>query len=137
MAAAIIPLVATAIGAIGPQIPSIVQMVENLFGHSSQTNKPAGTDKMQLAVTIGQAVLTGLANTGKIPSAPVVDPSLPAGLAGAIQQAVDAMKAAGKLNGATDPGLAGLDGTFGQVAVQKTGENPRKWALIATLTEQE
>jgi hypothetical protein len=97
MAAAIIPLVAAAVSAIGPQIPGIVQMVENLFGHSADTGKKDGPAKMQTAVTLSTAMLQQLANAGRIPSAPVVDASLPAGLAGAIQQAVDALKAQGQL----------------------------------------
>ena len=100
MAATIIPLVAAAISAIGPQIPSIVQMVENLFGHSSQTGQKDGDAKLQTAVTIGQALLQQLANAGKIASAPVVDGSLPAGLTGATQQVVDSLQKQGRLGAA-------------------------------------
>jgi predicted anti-sigma-YlaC factor YlaD len=104
MAAAIIPIVAAAIGALGPQrITSIVQFVESLFGHSSDTGKQNGADKLQTAVTLLQNALAALANAGKIPSAAAVDPSLPAGLAGAIQQAFDALKAAGLLGASAAP----------------------------------
>ena|ERR1700674_107616 len=100
MAAAIIPLVAAAVGAISPLIPSIVQSVEGLFGHSTSSGQKDGADKMTAAVSMLTAALQQLANAGKIPSGPVVDPSLPAGLAGAVQQAVDALKAQGMLGGA-------------------------------------
>jgi hypothetical protein len=97
MAAAIIPLVASAVAAIAPQIPSIVQLVEGLFGHSSQTGKQEGIAKLQAAVALLQQALTALANAGKIPSAPVIDPNTPAALAGAVQQAVDSLQKAGLL----------------------------------------
>jgi hypothetical protein len=100
-----ISLVATAVGAVAPLIPGIVQAVEGWFGHSSTATVKAGPDKMNTAVSILQGVLTALANAGKIPSAPVTDPSLPAGLAGAVQQAVDAAKARGEL-GASAPAAA-------------------------------
>jgi hypothetical protein len=101
MAAAIIPLVAAAVGAISPLIPGIVQAVEGLFGHSATTNTQDGAAKMQAAVAMLTAALQQLANAGRIPSGPVVDPSLPAGLAGAVQQAVDALKAQGLLGSPT------------------------------------
>lgn len=97
MAGAIIPLVATAIGAISPFVPSIVQAVESVFGASATTGSKDGPQKMATAVEILTSLLQGLANAGKIPSAPVVDPSLPAGLAGAVQQAFDSLKSSGQL----------------------------------------
>lgn len=101
MAAAIIPLVASAVGAISPFVPEIVQFVEGLFGHSTASSNKDGAIKMETAVTILTTALQQLANAGKIPSAPVVDPRLPAGLAGAVQQAVDALKAQGHLGSPT------------------------------------
>ena len=98
MAAAIIPLVSAAIAAIGPQIPNIVQSVEALFGHSSTTGTQTGPLKMQASVDALTAMLQSFANAGLIPSAPVVDSSLPAGLVGAIQTVVDQLKAAGGLS---------------------------------------
>lgn len=112
MAAAIIPLVAAAVSVIGPQIPSIVAMVERLFGHSDLTKSKDGNVKMQAAVSIGTMLLEQLANAGKIPSAPVVDPSLPAGLAGAIQQAVDAMNRGGQLKAPGEDAPAANGGTW-------------------------
>lgn len=100
MAATIIPLVSTAISIIGPQIPSIVQFVEGLFGHSSQTGSQDGAAKASTAVSLLMTALQQFANAGKIPSAPVVDPSLPAALAGAVQQVFGTLKAQGLLNGA-------------------------------------
>jgi hypothetical protein len=103
-----ISLVATAVGAVAPLIPGIVQAVEGWFGHSSTATVKAGPDKMNTAVSILQGVLTALANAGKIPSAPVTDPSLPAGLAGAVQQAVDAAKARGELGASANDGVQSL-----------------------------
>lgn len=97
MAAAIIPLVTAAVGAISPHVPEIVQFVERLFGHSTVSATKDGPIKMETAVSMLTTALQQLANAGRIPSAPVVDPSLPAGLAGAVQQAVDALKAQGLL----------------------------------------
>jgi hypothetical protein len=97
MAAVIVPLIVTAISAIGPEIPAIVQLVERLFGHSPATAPKEGEAKMQTAVSILTNILQTLANAGKIPSAPVVDPALPAGLAGAVQAVFDGLKASGTL----------------------------------------
>ena len=103
MAALIIPLVVTAITAIGPEIPAIVALVERLFGHSSATNPKEGDAKMATAVSILTNILQTLANAGKIPSAPVVDPALPAGLAGAVQAVFDGLKSAGALKPVPPP----------------------------------
>lgn len=104
MAAAVIPLVAAGVQVIAPLIPNIVQTVENLFGHSSQTGKQDGSSKLTTTVSLLQQLLTEFANAGKMPSAPVVDPGMPAALAGATQQAVTAMKAQGLLGPpASDP----------------------------------
>ena len=111
MAAAIIPLVVAAVSAIGPQIPAIVQMVEGLFGHSSTTGTQDGATKMAAAVAALTSLLQSYANAGKIPSASVVDPSLAAGLTGAIQQVVDQLNAAGKLNGSTSAPTAPISAT--------------------------
>jgi hypothetical protein len=97
MATAILPIVATVAGIIEPYLPTIIQGVENLFGHSSVTGSKDGTAKMQAAVAVGSALLTGLAEAGKIPATGVVDATLPTVLAAAVQKAVDAMKAAGLL----------------------------------------
>jgi hypothetical protein len=99
MAAAVIPVIASVISAVGPQIPAIVQFVEALFGHSKDTGKQTGDVKLQTAVQLLQQALTALANSGVIPSQGVVDPSLPAALAGAVQQVVDALKTQGQLTG--------------------------------------
>lgn len=100
MAAAIIPLVVSAISAIGPHIPDVVQLVEGLFGHSAVTGSKDGAAKSATAVSLLTTALTALANAGKIPSTAVVDPSLPAGLAGAVQQVFGDLTAKGLLNGA-------------------------------------
>lgn len=99
MGAAIIPIVAMAVQLIRPEIPAIVLFVESLFGHSANPATPdkSGPVKKQTAVDILKAALTAMANAGRIPSAPVVDPSLPGELAGAVQDIVDAMKAKGLL----------------------------------------
>jgi hypothetical protein len=101
MAAVIIPLVTAAVGAISPHIGEIAQFVEGLFGHSSVSGTKDGPIKMETAVSMLTVALQQLANAGRIPSTPVMDPSLPAGLAGAVQQAVDALKAQGLLGGPT------------------------------------
>lgn len=106
MAAAIIPLVSAAIAAVGPRIPGIISFVEGLFGHSDQTGQKDGPVKLETAVAMLETALQHLANAGKIPSAPVVDPSLPAGLAGAVQQAFDALRAQGSVDGALAAPLA-------------------------------
>lgn len=104
MAAGVIPIVAGVISAIGPQIPGIVQFVEGLFGHSSTTGTKDGPTKLQTAVGLLTTALQALANAGKIPSAGVVDPSLPAGLAGAVQQVVDLLQGQGLLGPGIPPG---------------------------------
>lgn len=98
-AAIVIPLVAVAIQALGPEIPVIVQSLERLFGHSTDTGKKDGPSKMQAGVSILTALLAVMANAAKIPSAAAVDPALPAGLAGALQQAFNGLKAQGLLDG--------------------------------------
>lgn len=131
MAAAAIPLATAAVSAIAPFIPQLVQMVEDLFGHSSKTGQQTGEQKMQTVVTAAQALLTAIANAGKVPSASVLDPSTPAAIAGAAQQVVTSMKAAGLLNGqpattATIPAAVSnttapitITGTFQLIPVQK------------------
>lgn len=120
MAAAAIPIVAGVVGAISPYVPEIVQFVEGLFGHSSTTNSKDGAAKMSTAVELLQTALNALANSGKLPSAGVVDPSLPAGLAGAVQQAFDSLKSSGQLGTVTaasaspvvKPATAAANGAF-------------------------
>lgn len=128
MAAVIIPLVAAAVSAIGPQIPSIVSMVEGLFGHSATTGTQDGAAKLQASVAALTTLLQEFANAGKIPSAPVVDPSLPAGLAGAVQQTVDAMKAKGQL-GAPAPAA-----TPAKPAPVTSSPSAGKYSIVGTIS---
>jgi hypothetical protein len=67
MAYAILPLTSAAVSAIGPQIPSIVRVVEELCGHSSQTGLKDGDAKMRATVTIGSTALQQLANSARQP----------------------------------------------------------------------
>jgi hypothetical protein len=97
MAAAILPIVGTVLTLVEPYWPTIIQGVETLFGHSSVTGSKDGTAKLPAAVSVMQSLLTSLANAGKIPSAGVTDPTLPAALTAAAQKAVDAMKTSGLL----------------------------------------
>jgi hypothetical protein len=85
MAAAIVPLVISAVGLITPLIPGVITFVENLFG------KGTGPQKMSTAVDLLTKVLQDIANLGKIPSAGVVDPSLPAALQIEVQKIFDQM----------------------------------------------
>jgi hypothetical protein len=135
MAAAIIPLVSAAVSAIGPQIPSIVQMVEELFGHSSQTGQKEGDAKMQAAVSIGSTAFQQLANSGKVPSAPVVDPSLSAGLTGAIQQVMDSLQKLGQLRAAGSPPAPSVS-TALNPAPRAAAANSAGWTFSGTLTSK-
>ncbi len=65
-----------------PMIPSAISFVEQMF---------AGGDKKKAAVDLLHGSLTTLANAGKIPSAGVVDPALPAALGDAVQKTFDTM----------------------------------------------
>ena len=105
MAAAILPIVGMAISLVEPFIPTLVTWAEGLLGHSSVTGSKDGAAKMTTVTSVLQAILTALANAGKIPSAGVVDPSLPKALQDAVQKAVDAMKTSGTLV-ATPPSIA-------------------------------
>lgn len=125
--AIVIPAVASLISGIAPQIPAIVQFVEGLFGHPSSgatpTATPTGEQKLQTAVTLLIQALTSLANAGKIPSAGVVDPSLPAALTGAVQAVVDALKASG-----------GLPATQGAQTATAPAATPKPATLSGVLT---
>jgi hypothetical protein len=110
MAAIAIPIAVQVAAALAPQIPAVVQLFEDLFGHSSATGKQTGaTAKLPGVVGVLQSTATTMANAGLIPSAGVVDPALPSVLAGAVEQAVAAMKAQGLLGPpAASPNPAGL-----------------------------
>lgn len=101
MAAAVIPIVGTAIQVIAPAIPSIISWVEGLFGHSSTTGKQSGAQKLETVVSIITNALTGMANSGLLPSAGIVDPAFKTELQKVVQQVVENMQKAGLLNGAT------------------------------------
>ena len=100
--------IAQGIAAVAPIIPSLVTLAEKIFGHSQDTGKPPqGDNKMTSVTTAAMAFLTALANAGLIPSAAVVDASLPAALIGAVQQEVTSQKAQGllgPLNGTANVG---------------------------------
>ena len=99
MAAAVIPIVATVLGIVRPALPSIISWVEGLFGHSTTTGKKTGPQKTDAVIGVVQAVLTGLANSGLLPSAGVVDPAFQGELAKLVQDTVDAMNKSGLLSG--------------------------------------
>ena len=67
MAAAIIPLIGSAVAALGPMIPGIVQAVEGLFGSKT------GPQKLATATTMVTAGATAAVAAGKITAVP--DPS--------------------------------------------------------------
>ena len=97
-AAVVIPLVLSAITTIGPVIPTVIKMLEDLFGGTSKTpDDKLGPVKMQTGVDLLTTSLTSLANAGKLPSAAVLDANLKAALQGAIQVEYDKMKADGRL----------------------------------------
>lgn len=124
MAAAIVPAALQVAAELAPiAVPAAVQLFESLLGHSSETGKKQGDAKASGAVAVLTSAAQTMANAGVIPSAGVVDPSLPAVLAGAVEQAVAAMKAQGLLgppssDPATSPDPAG---NAGAKPVQITG----------------
>ena len=67
MAAAIIPLIGSAVAALGPMIPGIVQAVEGLFGSKT------GPQKLATATMMVTAGATAAVAAGKITAVP--DPS--------------------------------------------------------------
>ena len=81
-----------------PLITTAITLVENLIG------KGNGPEKLKTVVGFLQTALTGLANAGKIPSAPVVDPNLPAALTQAVQKVFDQVSVNGTIPGSvTNP----------------------------------
>ena len=83
MAAAAIPAVMAVVSAVLPLIPTAITTVESLFGAGN------GAAKKTTVVDMLMKALQGLANTGKIPSAGVVDPGTPAAIANAVQSVFD------------------------------------------------
>ncbi len=115
MAAAAIPLVLSAVQVVAPMIPGIISFVEGLFGSGQ---------KKQAAVDLLHAQLNALANAGKIPSAGVVDPSLPAALGDAVQKVFDQVSGGtGKVPLLAPPGSAPVppSGTAKSMVVSGAG----------------
>jgi hypothetical protein len=93
--------IAAAVSIISPLIPGAILTIENLFGHSSISGSQDGPEKMAAAIKLLTTALQALSDAGKVPPVPVADPALSAVLAGAIQQAVDSLKAQGQLGNPT------------------------------------
>ena len=88
MAAAIIPLIGSAVAALGPMIPGIVQAVEGLFGGKT------GPQKLATATTMVTAGATAAVAAGKITAVPD---------ASTIETMIETALAALKQPGATVP----------------------------------
>jgi|ERR1700730_2299833 len=97
----VITAVAAAVSIISPLIPGAIITIENLLGHSSVTGTQDGPSKMAAAVKLLTVALQALVDAGKVPPMPVSEPAMSAGLAGAIQQMVDQLKAQGQLGATT------------------------------------
>ena len=95
MAAAIIPIIASAIPVLVPEIPKIVQAVEGLFGAKT------GPQKLDTATALASQLATDLAKAGKIQGVPDLS-----SITTMVEQVVQALKAAGQLPAPTAPAPA-------------------------------
>ena len=113
MAAVAIPLISSIADIIIPRIPVAITEVESILGPGH------GPIKLQTVVNVLMAILQGKANTGAIPSAPVVDPNTPASIAALVQQVFDQISV--KTSSGTVPAVTPVPST--SVSVSATSIN--------------
>ena len=116
MAAALVPLVSLVIPLVSQFLPSIVQLFQH--AHPIPADAPPAvkadlnTLKATGALQAATVLVNQLAASGKIP-ANTSDPTVLAGLAGAIEQTYQQLKLDGKLNDPPAvPGAISLPGAF-------------------------